>query len=85
MPVCILQAYLHQLFFKLRSNTPKGFFPILFFIEKHLTGNEMKKIIDEYEKGNVYSKMSVWYDITIDDEKQNGSGMLEDLNFITDQ
>jgi hypothetical protein len=49
------------------------------FIEKHLTDNEMKNIINEYEKGNVYSRMSVWYDITIDNEKQNGSGMLDDF------
>jgi hypothetical protein len=49
------------------------------YIEKYLTDNEMKKIIDEYEKGNVYSKMSVWYGITIDNEEQNGSGMLDDF------
>jgi len=51
------------------------------FIEKHLTDNEMKKIIKEYEKGNVHSKMSVWYDLTIDNEEQNGSGMLDDFEF----
>jgi hypothetical protein len=49
------------------------------FIEKHLTDDEMKHIINEYERGNVYSRMSVWYDITIDNEKQNGSGMLDDF------
>jgi hypothetical protein len=49
------------------------------FIEKYLTDNEMKNIIDEYETGNVYSKLSVWYDITIDNEKQNGSGILDDF------
>jgi hypothetical protein len=49
------------------------------FIEKYLTDNEMKNIINEYEKGNVYSRMSVWYDITIDKEEQNGCGMLDDF------
>ena len=49
------------------------------FIEKYLTDNEMKNIINEYEKGNVYSKLSIWYDITIDNEEQNGSGMLDDF------
>jgi hypothetical protein len=49
------------------------------FIEKHLTDNEMKNIIKEYETGNVYSKMSVWYDITIDNEEPNGSGILDDF------
>ena len=49
------------------------------FIEKHLTDNEMKNIIKEYEKGNVYSKLSIWYGMTIDNEEQNGNGMLDDF------
>jgi hypothetical protein len=53
------------------------------YIEKHLTDNEMKNIINEYKKGNVYSKLSVWYDITIDDQGQNGSGMLDDFELNT--
>jgi hypothetical protein len=39
----------------------------------------MKNIIDEYEKGNISSELSIWYDITIDNERQNGSGMLDDF------
>jgi sRNA-binding regulator protein Hfq len=50
------------------------------FIEKHLTGKEMKNIINKYEKGKVYSKMSVWYDITVDNEEQNDTGMLDDFD-----
>jgi len=49
------------------------------FIEKYLTYNEMKKIINEYEKGNVNSRFSVWYDITIDNNEQNGSGLLDNF------
>jgi hypothetical protein len=49
------------------------------FIEKHLTDDEMKNIINEYERGNVYSRMSVWYDITIDNEEQKGSGISDDF------
>jgi hypothetical protein len=49
------------------------------FIEKHLTDNEMKNIIGEYERGNVYSRVSVWYDMSIDNEEQNGCGMLDDF------
>jgi hypothetical protein len=49
------------------------------FIEKHLTNNEMKNIVSEYEKGNVNSWMSIWYDLTIDGEEQNGSGMLDNF------
>jgi len=49
------------------------------FIEKYLADNEWKNIINEYERGNVYSRMSVWYDITIDNENQNGSGITDDF------
>ena len=49
------------------------------FIEKYLTDNERENIIKEYEKGNVYSRMSVWYDIIIDNEEQNGSGILDNF------
>jgi len=49
------------------------------FIEKYLTDNDMKNIINEYKKGNVNSKMSIWYDLTIDNNEQNGSGLLDDF------
>jgi len=47
------------------------------FIEKRLAGNEMKNIVNEYKKGKVQSQMSIWYDLTIDNEEQNGSGILD--------
>jgi hypothetical protein len=53
------------------------------YIEKHLTDTEMNGIIKEYEGGNVSSTMSVWYDITIDNEKQNGSGVLDDFELYS--
>ena len=49
------------------------------FIEKFVTDNDMKKIIKEYEKGNVHSSLSIWYDMSINNEEQNGSGMLDDF------
>ena len=49
------------------------------FIEKYLTDAEYKKIVNEYEKGNVYSKLSIWYDMSINNEEQNGNGMLDDF------
>ena len=49
------------------------------FIEKYLTGNDGKNIINEYERRNVYSQLSIWYDITIDNEEQNGSGITDDF------
>jgi len=47
------------------------------FIERHLNENEMNTVIKEYKKGNVSSSMEIWYDITIDNEPQFGSGMLD--------
>ena len=49
------------------------------YIEKYLTDREMINIINEYERGNVYSTLSIWFDITINNEEQNGSGMLDDF------
>ena len=49
------------------------------FIEKYLTDKDLKSIINEYKGGNVYSKLAIWYDITIDNEEQKGSGMLDDF------
>ncbi|WP_461248081.1 hypothetical protein, partial [Treponema sp. R6D11] len=47
----------------------------------YLTDKEKKNIIKKYKKGNVYSKLSIWYNLTIDNEEQNGSGMLDDFEF----
>jgi hypothetical protein len=49
------------------------------FIEKYLTDNDIKNIVREYEKGNVNSQMSIWYDFSIDNEEQNGSGILDNF------
>ena len=49
------------------------------FIERYLTNAEYKKIIKEYKKGNVYSKLSIWYDMILNNEEQNGNGMLDDF------
>ncbi|MDR0495148.1 MAG: hypothetical protein LBG95_05940 [Treponema sp.] len=51
------------------------------FIEKYLTDNEMKAIIREYEKGNACSRLEIWYDLTIDNEEQNGSGIMDEFEF----
>jgi hypothetical protein len=53
------------------------------FIEKYLTDNEMENIINEYKNGNVYSQVSVWYDITIDNEEQKGNGILDDFELYS--
>jgi len=52
------------------------------FIEKYLTDDDKEIIINEYKKGKVNSQMSVWYDLTIDNEEQNGSGLLDDFELF---
>jgi hypothetical protein len=47
------------------------------FIEKYLNDGELKKIINEYKKGNVYSSMNIWYDLIIDNKDQSGSGITD--------
>ena len=59
------------------KNNPDYLNHYYIFIEKYLTNNEMKNIVGEYKKGNVNSTMSIWYDLTIDGEEQNDSGMLD--------
>ena len=49
------------------------------FIEKFLKNDEVKKINSEYEKGNVYSRLSIEYDLIIDNEPQDGNGMMDDF------
>jgi len=49
------------------------------FIEKYLSKNDMKNIINEYKKGNIYSQMYIGYNIIIDNEPQYGSGLLDDF------
>jgi hypothetical protein len=49
------------------------------FIERFLSNNEMKRIIEKYESGKVRSKFDIWYDLTIDNEEQNGSGLLDNF------
>jgi hypothetical protein len=51
------------------------------FIEKYLSKDDIEKIISEYEKGNVYSKFFIWYDLTLDNEEQPGNGLYDDFEF----
>ena len=49
------------------------------FIEKYLSENDMKNIINENKKRNVNSRMYIGYNIVIDNEPQNGNGLLDDF------
>jgi hypothetical protein len=49
------------------------------FIEKYLNDDNVKKIIGEYKKNNIFSKFGIEYDINIDNELQAGSGLLDDF------
>ena len=49
------------------------------FIEKFLKHNDLKKINNEYNKGNVFSHSEIWYNLIIDNEQQNGNGMMDNF------
>ena len=49
------------------------------FIEKHLDNRDLTRINREYETGNIQSRFEIWYDILIDNEQQNNSGILDDF------
>jgi len=49
------------------------------FIEKYLDGNDLAKINREYDKGNGNGRFEIWYDLIIDNEPQNGSGIIDDF------
>jgi len=49
------------------------------FIEKFLNEDDMKKINNEYKKGNIYSCLNIEYDLVMDNEEQNGNGILDDF------
>ena len=51
-------------------------------IKKILDDNDIRKIISEYEKGNVYSRFEIWFDLVIDNEPQFGSGILDDFELF---
>jgi len=47
------------------------------YIERKLNKDEIKNIINEHRAGNINSQFEIWYDITIDNEQQTGSGLLD--------
>jgi hypothetical protein len=48
-------------------------------LRKYLKNNELKNIINEYDKGNTHSKFYIEYAITIDNERMEGCGLLDDF------
>jgi len=49
------------------------------FIEKYPDEDEIKKIISEYERGNINSCMGIEYDLIIDNEELFGNGMYDNF------
>ena len=49
------------------------------FIKKYLSNDDIKNIIIEYEKGNMNSNFAIWYDLIIDNNEQNGSGITDNF------
>lgn len=55
------------------------------FIERYLTRNELLNILSLYEKGNITAQYSIWYDITIDNNEQKNSGILDNFRLFNGQ
>jgi hypothetical protein len=53
-------------------------------VEYTLKNNEIDNIINEYEKGNTYSKFYLGYTITIDDEQME-CGYLDDFELYNEE
>jgi len=49
------------------------------FIEKYLDSNDLEILNREYDKGNGNGRFEMWYDLIIDNEPQNGSGIMDDF------
>ena len=49
------------------------------FIEKILNKDDIKKINHEYKKGNIKSLLRIEYDLVMNNEEQNGNGMIDDF------
>jgi hypothetical protein len=49
------------------------------FIEKSISGNDMKNMAAQYKNGGAYSRFGIEYDITIDGKLQRGSGLLDNF------
>ena len=50
-----------------------------FFIERHLTDSEMRNIINQYKNGKVNSGFYIWFDFSIDNYEQRGSGVMDNF------
>jgi len=57
----------------------ENFIHYYIFIEKYLKNNNTEKINIEYNNGNVRSRFEVWYDLIIDNEQQNGNGIMDNF------
>ncbi|MCL2196876.1 MAG: hypothetical protein FWB77_04610 [Treponema sp.] len=75
----ILISKMNESLFYEQVKDDENFIHYYIFIEKFLENNDLDKINNEYNKGNVYSHSEIWYDMIIDNEEQNGSGMLSDF------
>jgi len=65
------------------KNDPDSIFNHYYiFIEKHLNSDEINNLIIEYNKGNINSYYSIWYDLIIDNKEQNGSGMIDNFELF---
>jgi len=71
----ILLSKMNESLFEKQAKDDENFIHYYIFIEKFLEHNDLEKINNEYNKGNVNSHSEIWYDLIIDDEQQNGNGI----------
>jgi len=72
----ILLSKMNESLFKGQVEDDENFIHYYIFIEKYLEHNDLEKIYNEYNRGNVNSHSEIWYDLIIDNERQNGNGIL---------
>ena len=52
------------------------------FIEKYLTNEEKTSIVNEYNKGDIQSSISIWFDLIIDGLEQKDNGILDNFELV---
>ena len=75
----ILLSKINELLSEELLKDDENFIHYYIFIEKFLNDNDLEKINNEYNKGNVRSRFEIWYDLIINNEQQNGNGIMSDF------
>ena len=72
----VLLSKMNESLLEEQAEDNENFIHYYIFIEKFLEHNDLEKINNEYNRGNVNSHSEIWYDLIIDNEQQNGNGII---------